>query len=725
LINTLTGFQAQRSSQVLPSLPRQEDSFHLSPIDINKSKIAEPSPVSSTSRTSEDALMGSPRNEVVVSPRESVSPSYTRQAPTTRKPLPSASSMPLPIIVSREEQVGKSVKSTISSRSFSSFEDADAKIVRESASLNRRNTQLPLATSPGENVNEDTPLFESDEIVSSARLASRYEEKRPVTSDNNKVMTPAQFERYRQQRDIMRQQDDGPNSEQSDDADSDYEEQDDEAEERRKAALQRRKQEAHLSVYRQQMMKVTGEQLPNALNPGSTSNGASNSTPNLLGRASTLGLPIDRSPSGKVSDTDDDEDVPLGILAAHGFPNRNRPPTRLATSTSIPNLRNSASSSPGSVAGDNIGSRVSLPVFARNLPKDPYFGAGLVNQTNRESLAMSGGAQAYAAPNGALPPGGLVGVIATEERARAMRRGSPQAPVHDAGPFGTGGAVPGLLPRSHTMGSMNQMAPSAPWAMPGTLHPPNPTLSVGEQAQLQMSHQMTQMMQMQMQWMQQMMQIQGMQAGSQAAMNPQMSSAQPLNANLRPMSMASPSSINPHLAAPQVDQRTLSMLDPNMSRWNLNRPLSMAPDFGNRPRTTQGAGYTPSIAPSERSNVGLASRYRPVSTVIQEPALSNRSSTFTASTLKPWNEENQRPSFGGSPGVADRKSTLATVTVRPVSFLDSQVPIASSKPRVSPESDDDDDEGWAEMMKQREKKKTNWKGTQDESSLADLAHLIQ
>jgi hypothetical protein len=666
--------------------------------------------------------MGSSRDEDRFLPRRTLSPSYSLQAPAVRKPLASTNSMPLPTIFSTNDQTVKSGHSTFGRRQNSPFQDADANKVRESTLLNRRNTQaLPLATSPGDNVDEDTPLFENEDIVSNARLASQYEEKRPDPSANNKVMTPAQFERYRQQREMTRQQDDGSDSEKSA-TESDYEEEDDEAEEGRKAALQRRKQEAHLSVYRQQMMKVTGEQAPNSLTVGSTFNRASTSTPNLLGRMSTLGIPIESSPSGKVSDTEDDEDVPLGILAAHGFPNKNRPPGRLTTSTSIPNLRHTASASPGSVAGDNPGGRGTLPVFARNLPKDPYFGAGLVNAANRESLAMGGGAPAYGAPTGSLPPGGLVGVIATEERARAMRRGSPQtAPGHDGSLLGM---APGMMTKAHTMGNLSQMAPSAPWGMPGMMHPNQP-FSPGEHAQLQMSQRMTQMMQMQMQWMQQMMQMQGIQNGPQAAINQQTLSPQSANPNMRPMSLASHSALNLPPGAPQVDQRTLSILDPNMSRWNLNRPPSMAPDLGNRPGTAQGAGYAPSIAPSERSNIGMASRYRPVSTAVQEPTPSNGSSTFTTSTLKPWNDENQRLSFGGSPNMASRKSTsMATVTVRPVGILDSHSP--ASKPHAPAGSDDDDDEGWAEMIKQRQQKKSNWKGTKEESSFGglDLAHLV-
>lgn len=608
-------------------------------------------------------------------------------------------------------------------RASSPVEDADAKIVRESLLLYRRNTQPTILESAQVDAEEETPLFGSDEIMSSARLATEYEERASSTPvSQNKVMTPAQFERYRQQQELTRKQSKASDSESSD-AGSDYEEDEDEAEKNLEAARQRRKQEAHLSVYRQQMMKVTGEQAPSPLNPAQirpTVDRASSSTPNLTARMSTLGVLAENPVSGKSSDGDDDEDVPLGILAAHGFPNKNRPPTRLTTASSIPNLRASASASPGSVYGEATGVRNGLPAFARNLPKDPYFGASLVNPPKRESLAMGGGSPAYGGPPPSLPPGGLVGVIATEERARALRRGSPNPqanPSHG-------------IPRAYTMANMGQMGSAGYWGMPGMpgMTPQQQGMSPGEQAQLQISQQMTEIMQAQVQMMQQMMQMQGIPTGSQNHSNNNfLSVTQPVSTNMRPMSMASANSFNLPSVPPQIDQRTLSILDPSMSRWNVNRPSSVFVDNGARPGAPHAAqGYAPSIAPSERSNIGLASRYRPVSTVGQEHANPMaRSFTFSSSTLKPWNDENQRPSSVAitSPQASDRKSTsLATVTVRPVSGQ-GQGP-TTRKTNGGAVSDDDEDEGWTEMMKKREKKKNSWKLKNSAPALGDLLHMV-
>lgn len=607
----------------------------------------------------------------------------------------------------------------------SPVEDVDAKIVRESVLLQRRNTQPAISENAQANAEEEkSPLFDNDEIMSSARLATQYEEKAasiPVTQ--NKVMTPAQFERYRQQWELTRQMNKESDSESSDGG-SDYEEDEDEAEKNREAARQRRKQEAHLSVYRQQMMKITGEQTPSPLNNTQTRpavDRAGSSTPNLSSRMSTIGLSAAKSgDSGKSSDGDDDEDVPLGILAAHGFPNKNRPPTRLASASSIPNLRGvdrAASPSPGSVYGEPTGSRSSLPAFARNLPKDPYFGASLVNPSRRESLAMGGGAPAYGGPPSSLPPGGLVGVIASEERARAMRRGSPNPQSSPS---------PQPIPRPYTMANMGQMGPTGYWGMPGAM-PPQQGMSPGEQAQLQISQQMAELMQTQMQMMQQMMQMQGMAAGPQGHPNNNfLFSAQPASPNMRPVSMASANSFNLPSGSPQIDhQRTFSMLDSGMSRWNTNRPPSIFPGGGPRPASPHAApGYTPSIAPSERSNVGLASRYRPVSTVGPERSAMPRSSTFTSSTLKPWNDENQRPASVAvsSAQPSDRKSTLLANVIVPPADTQGQGSTTNKTNAVS--DDDDDDEGWAEMMKKREKKKSGWKLKNSAPALGDLLHMV-
>ncbi|KAI9683365.1 MAG: hypothetical protein M1829_005437 [Trizodia sp. TS-e1964] len=504
-------------------------------------------------------------------------------------------------------------------------------------------------------------------IAASASLAAQFEASLTPSaaepSQPNRIMTRAQFEKCRLEQDLNRTKSDASKGGDYADDDDAYDD-DDEKERTRKLVLQRRKQEAHLAVYRQQMMKVTGEPMSQLPNP----NLSSHSTPNLLSGMSTIDL-HDASAAKLNSAEDDDEDIPLGILAAHGFPNKNRPPNTLATSQSTSNLRALSSSQfsqssqrPGSTVGEPAPNR-RLPVFAKNLPKDPYYGAGLINQGNRESFHHGNGYSFGNSRNG-VPPGGLVGVIAGEERARAMRRGSPNTQP--------GYGVP--IPSSQSMMAQNGgMMPQMQMPMaPGMPAPMNP----GEQAQLDMSNQMNQLLQVQMQWMQQMMQMQGLQPSPHPQMGPG-NFLSPPGPMQRPYSFGPNSAFNGSEPA-RSNPRTLSMLDPGPSQWG-----QFAAPMATQPNTP--LGYAASMAPSERSNVGMPSRYRPVSQMPVSKA-NVRASTFTTNTMQ----------WGGQ--VANPPETAANVTIRPV-----------ATPNASKVAEDDDDEAWESMKNQREQKKSSWK----------------
>ncbi|KAL9641025.1 MAG: hypothetical protein Q9204_000378 [Flavoplaca sp. TL-2023a] len=538
--------------------------------------------------------------------------------------------------------------------------------------------------------NETTPRAKTLELADRTKRSSLFDpslhvpprtETSPMRREQatklepqNKVMTPAQFERYRREQEMVRTHSSQSRADDSDD-DSDHYEDDDENERSKELAKQRRKQEAHLAVYRQQMMKVTGEQpsdLP-ALGPlRPAAERASASAPIVVQHGSMPSVTLDKaSATGKASD-DEDDDIPLGVLAAHGFPNKNRPPGPRA-SNGIRYTSETYPPPPMSVSGlSTAGASRGLPAFAKNLPQDPYFGAGLVNQTNREmpSFSTHGSGSQYGGGSPNLHPGGLVGVIAGEERARAMRRGSPNAQGNYGSPLPQG------------MAQMPGMTPGLP-----------PMMSPGDEAQVQMSQQMTQMMQMQMQWMQQMQQMMasGMQPSQMpAGMPPGMLPMPPPHGQqavnngflsphgqmLRPMSHSAPGS--PALVQQQQQQRAMSMMSPSLSpQWpprNSASPSIMSGAMGPQ-------SYVPSIAPSERSNIGQPSRYRPVS-------------------IAPI-DEHSRPGSRSSnnllqPGPVDRKTTSAMGRTSPV------------PPRKVP-SDDDDEEGWEEMKKRREQKASTWR----------------
>ena len=518
---------------------------------------------------------------------------------------------------------------------------------------------------------------------------------RPQTQ--NKIMTPAQFEQYRRQQEVTSTIHHRDKQESDDEEDDD--EDDDEVERSKQAARQRRKQEAHMSVYRQQMMKMTGEQpsdLPSIqLRP--SMDRSSMSAPTLASTSMIPEFSFDKpSESGKASDDDDeDEDVPLGVLAAHGFPSKNRPPTATSNAASRVQFKSeSYPPPPASVSGAAGANRASvLPAFARNLPSDPYFGAGLVNPSNRESLGFGQGAPRSAQGSSQMgsaspvpgPPGGLVGVINAEERARAARRGSPNA---------------GGMPLPPSMGGM------PPMMTPGE--------QATQQATTQMSEQMNQMMQMQMQWMQQMQAMMagggmmmppgqqppfmpplpGMPPQQQMMMPPGMTPPPaPGHAPQRPLSQGSHSApITPMGHPPQ--QRAMSMINPSGGApWPSNIPNRKS----TAPSMISGAFDSLSIAPSERSNVGQPSRYRPVSIApADEHRTSSRRSTFTDGTLQP--------------GVSARNSRLSTSADRSQNRLSNLRAVSTSpQPLKKAASDDDDEEGWAAMKQKTDKKKNVWR----------------
>lgn len=534
----------------------------------------------------------------------------------------------------------------------------------------------------GTNGGEDDNMFDNS-FISTTRAAQRYAAQ-PPSPPRNKVMTPAQFEKFKQEKEraaTRTKNKAAAAKEDDDDDDDDYEDDEDEVEKSKQAAKQRRKQEAHMSVYRQQMMKVTGE---------------SNPAPPPPRQYLTTPAPMGRS--GNTTDgSDEDEEIPLAILAAHGFPAKNRAPTRLSTVGSNPNLRASMGPAPppqpsrattlalGEHPGQAAGNRSSqLPAFARRLPQDPFVGAGLVRNPARESMAMGGGAPP--APPGSLPPGGLVGVIASEERSRAMRRGTPHLAdgklIHNVNGNPNVGVdqMTGMPPHMmYGMGNANSSAPH----LGGMGFQQPPGLSPGDHAQIQMTQQMQQFMQMQMQFMQMMAGNNQNQGGAGGARPNSFMGGSPM------MGMGDMPSRQsyfggseyqaeqqpPQLQRPQMNEhmRTMSMVQPSSSSWI----QPMMPGYGAPSIRVQGEGYAPSIAPSERSNIGLPGRYRPVSQMpaADRPEPMKRASTMTGA-LGGWDGA-QGPTPPGNGG--------------------------------GNQSDEDDEEGWMAMKEKREKKRSMWK----------------
>ncbi|KXT11244.1 hypothetical protein AC579_6997 [Pseudocercospora musae] len=621
------------------------------------------------------------------------------------------------------------------------------------------NTTTPRAARKLNVFSEDS-MFDSSPNGPASRAIQPGAGHQRTESGTIKKMTKAQFNALQRQNESSAEQ-----SEEEEHSGDDYDD-DDEIERARKMASQRQKQEANMSVYRQQMKKVTGGG-PTDL-PSST---ASTVRPTLDQRSSSAsvngggmglhfggigGAPPADTQRGK-DDDDDDDDVPLGILQAHGFPSSSRPPTRQGENDMAHQRRTSASGS--TVIGGGAG-QGNLPPFARRLPADPYFGAGLVTASTRESLAMNGsGASVVGVPPSAPPhmmqqqmppsmpqppsmghPGGLVGVIAGEERARAARRGSPNPAVlmGQNMPLPSNMNMP-PMPRTMSMGNLPPpsvynpsgyppMPPMPQMGMPGMVPMPMP------QQQDPGSQQMQQFMQMQMQVMQNMLNMQQMQMGQPVTPSPRAQTHQQqqqtgdylgvnVNHQNRPMSMASQAS-NQFGPPPSLANqgRSMTMMNPP-SGWGSAanptgpRPNSVMPLSNGYAPSVQGLNipggapanaYAPSIAPSERSNVGQPSRYRPVT---QSGGGAPRTQSMTSNlTLQPFQKQQTSPNLPGTPFNAKEVQTPKQ-TIRIV-----DKPKGAPKVAARP-MDEDDDDGWADMKKSREaKKKSKWSFKKDKSA---------
>lgn len=613
-----------------------------------------------------------------------------------------------------------------SNRPADIVEDEDAKLLRDSF------TAMKFLSDPNDrpDMHSSRPRYGDDySAVPSKPIASNFQKEdnmfegsmsrinrvshryapRASNPPRNKVMTPAQFEKYRQDKEgLGAAQQMNHNvkpvakAEADEDDEINYEDDDDEQEKSKQQAKQRRKQEAHMAVYRQQMMKVTGETnstpLPTRppVRPGL---GSSSSAPVL----SHLKAPSPDPGTTGASSEEDDEDVPLAILQAHGFPAKNRPPTRLSTSGSNPNLRASVvgpsagGRAPSVMGGDTAslsGRRHStLPAFARNLPQDPFVGASIARPAIRESLMFGDARQpSPQPPQGPLPPGGLVGVIANEERSRALRRGSPNIDPNKliggaANPNANTGYDPYTAIPPHMMYQGGGM-PGMP-VMPQMHQMPPPMLTPGDQAQIQMTQQMQQFMQMQMQFMQMMAGNPNGGGAPQMQQQPPYGGGMPGNQSMGDLSRHS-MMVDPMMEPRRMDHsmRTMSMVQPSSASF-------MAPGRQGPPsiRGSGGLGaYSPSIAPSERSNVGLPGRYRPVSQVPAPSPLPGqhvRSNTMSGG-LSDWSDDKS-------------KSTVKLM--------------GNSREG----SDDDDEQGWEAMKAKREKKRSIWRTKRSTTNELNIA----
>ncbi|EMC91344.1 hypothetical protein BAUCODRAFT_28463 [Baudoinia panamericana UAMH 10762] len=562
------------------------------------------------------------------------------------------------------------------------------------------NSTTPRAAKLAVNGSHDESLFDSSPLGPASHALRPGHER--TDSGAMRRMTTAQFQAL--------QRSGNSSLENSEDEVHEHDEDEDVDEEERAKLVtrQRRQQLANMSVYRQQMKKVTGGGPADLPIVRSSMERASNSAPPATNMAMLHfggigGTPPPETVRGKQTEEEDD-DVPLGILQAHGFPSASRPPTR--------QMANDAQHRPsvaGSVVNGGAG-QGSLPPFARRLPADPYFGASLVNQSHRESLAFSTAGSVYGGATSPMPPqqqhhGGLVGVIASEERAKASRRGSPN-PVtgtyNTPMPANAPQQMPGM-PRTMSMGST-----ANPQVYSPSGYTPGMPMMAGMPQMMMPSmdptqQQMQQFMQMQMQWMQNMMAMQQ----QQFSQNNTPQQITPATDYLGvPLPQQRPMSVMSHAASfqgmPPGHGRAMTMMSPP-SQWDLGRsqqrPMSAMPS--GYPQSglnipAPSPGYAPSLAPSERSNIGMPSRYRPVTPANDGATLTGRSQSLDSSmTLQALSNEprsrSQEPLPKSTIRIVDKPKGAAKVTTRPVN------------------AEGDEEEDWAEMAKKRTEKKFGWR----------------
>lgn len=460
-------------------------------------------------------------------------------------------------------------------------------------------------------------------------------------------MSQAEFREYQKKRAAA------PPPEDSD-SEADYEDEEDAIKKREEEEVLRRKNQ-QMSFAREAMRRsTTAPGDPNR--PESIVDNAFNS--------SSMGFPSETSMK---ADEWEDEDVPLGILAQHGFPStaRNRLPSQPA------NAMPSAFPDRPASAGPMGGNRAShLPAFARNLPMDPhnsFIGGGLVHHANRESLGFNnfshgppsvagdamGGAYGQSSM-GAPPPlmyqdagmsaPSLVDQIQMRDMTKKKYLGGASTKKPAEGPFtgllgsqmNTQGQSqnPMRMSQMPMMNGMNGMNGMNPMMMGGAMG--SPMMGMGQMGYMQQQQDFMQMQQ-QYQQMQQMMamqfqqmQMQQMQQQQQQQQDARMSMAMPNNTFNNGMMGQGQNMMgnNSFLNVPGMQNGMQPPHNRPMSIMSTQqRPYSMYGGMGMGP----GPGYTASIAPSERSNIGLSARYRPV-TNHSDAVSSGTSMTLQATT---------------------------------------------------------------------------------------------
>ncbi|GKU05994.1 unnamed protein product [Fusarium langsethiae] len=302
-------------------------------------------------------------------------------------------------------------------------------------------------------------------------------------------------------------------------------------------------------------------------------------------------------------DNDDDEDdVPLALLQMRQRSDGREAPMYITDGRSEYGVQLQPASE-----NRRQQPRSPMPAFASKLPRDPFPGNA------NPSWPMS---------NQPLIPGGLVGVIASEERAKAMRR---VAPSH------------GFQPLTDTNNAFNWTSSSRqPPPMPGVYgmpmaQPPMPysrpqtPVAVPQLPPAPANHQMFNFIQAQTDFFR-----------SMATIN-QQRSGQPwdnVSSQQSVMNMGIPGGIPSRAPSNYAPSNYATS---NYAPSNYARSTYARSNYAKSVRQHD-VGYAASVAPSERNVVGMPSRYRPVSKKAH-PGRAERETQASArvSTSSDWN----------------------------------------------------------------------------------------
>ncbi|ANB15204.1 hypothetical protein AWJ20_2828 [Sugiyamaella lignohabitans] len=220
-----------------------------------------------------------------------------------------------------------------------------------------RNDTSKYGPSPAEEADSSDSDFEQETLLpfSTSPSNTGYAgHTKVMPSHSGKVMTKSQFDHYRKSivglSDLVNNSDHGEGYDNDDDIGDDDEDEDqgrlrlkhldDDPENKKESLRMRLKQDAHLSVYRQKMTKITASHSSAALSsfqtPGSRLGSSSNLSAMAINPTSYVG---DMNDDDEDLDDDEYDDVPLGILKAHGFPSGpQRPLKHMPSQQSLSNL---------------------------------------------------------------------------------------------------------------------------------------------------------------------------------------------------------------------------------------------------------------------------------------------------------------------------------------------------------------------------------------------------